>query len=216
MSSVRGGVVSVLTIKHYGHRYRIEDPGGIMGKALRTGEPYEAKALHHIYRKNLSGLAVDIGGSVGNHALFFAAICGLRVLTVEPLDHARLQRNVALNPDLDIEVWPVALGDTPGRTTVTGPPSHVAGESFPDDGLVRMERLDDRELTDVALLKIDVEGHEPRVLRGAEETIRRERPVIFAEAESPAAHERNAEILRDFGYSHVKTFGATPLEEWAP
>lgn len=206
----------VVTIKAHGHRYRIENPGGLMGRSIAAGGPYEQKVLEHIYRKELRGRAVDIGASVGNHALWLAAICGLEVLAVEPLDHARLQRNVALNPDLDIEVWPVALGDESTRGTVTGPPSHVVGDSFPADGQVPIERLDDRELTDVALLKIDVEGHEPQVLRGAEQTVRRERPVIFAEAESPAAHERNAEVLRALGYSHVKTFGATPLEEWCP
>jgi len=49
--------------------------------------------------------------------------------------------------------------------------------------LVSVRRLDDYEFRDVSFIKIDVEGHEQRVIRGATETIQRERPVILAEIE---------------------------------
>lgn len=205
-----------LTISAHSRSYRVGDPDGLIGKALRAGTPYEARVLEHIYRKGLTGLAVDVGASVGNHALWFAAICGLRVIAVEPLDHVRLSENVALNPGLDIDVWPMGLGDEPGQAKVIGPPSHVVGESFPADGTVPIGRLDDFDLRDVALLKIDVEGMEPQVLRGARETILRERPAIFAEAETEEARKRNAAVLEPLGYARGKTFGATPLDEWEP
>jgi FkbM family methyltransferase len=204
-----------LLIEAHGHSYRIEDPDGLIGHSLRAGNPYEAKVCEHIYRRGFEGLAVDVGASIGNHSLWFAAVCGLRVIAVEPLDHVRLAKNVALNPELDIEVWPYGLGDRLYTGTVTGAPAHVIGDSFPAGG-VRIRRLDDHKLPKVSLLKIDVEGMEPHVLRGGEQTIRRDRPVIYAEAVDAAAHTAVAEILEPLGYEHVKTFGATPLEEWAP
>lgn len=202
-----------LTIEAYGFSYRINDPGGIIGKCLQDGHPYEAKVLHRIYREGLSGLCVDVGASVGNHSLWFAAVCGLRVVAVEPLDFLRLEENVALNPDLEIEVWPYALGDRCYTGEVTGAPAHVIGESFPEDG-VRIRRLDDAGLEDVVLLKIDVEGMEAAVLRGGIETIRRDRPLIFAEAIDQSARKQLAAVLEPLGYRHVKTYGATPLLEW--
>ncbi len=204
-----------LTIEAHDASYRINDPGGIIGKCLRGGDPYERKVLERIYRANLSGTAVDVGASIGNHALWFAAVCGLRVIAVEPLDHVRLAENVALNPDLDIEVWPYALGDRRYTGDVTGAPAHVIGESFPEAG-VRIRRLDDAEVTDVSLLKIDVEGMEPQVLAGAVETIQRDWPLIFAEAIDTDARRRVAAVLEPLGYRHVKTYGATPLLEWEP
>jgi FkbM family methyltransferase len=204
-----------LTIEAHGASYRVNDPGGIIGNCLKAGSPYERKALERIYRAGLTGTAVDAGAGIGNHTLWFAAVCGLRVIAVEPLDHVRLAENVALNPDLDIEVWPWGLGDRRYTGSVTGAPAHVIGDSFPDAG-VRIRRLDDANLDSVSLLKIDVEGMEPQVLAGALHTIQRHRPLIFAEAINDDARRRVAAILEPLGYRHVKTYGATPLLEWEP
>ena len=46
-----------------------------------------------------------------------------------------------------------------------------------------VKRLDDYQFTDVALVKIDVEGHEQAVLKGAIQTIQREHPLILIEIE---------------------------------
>jgi FkbM family methyltransferase len=47
--------------------------------------------------------------------------------------------------------------------------------------LLRTIRIDDMALSDVKLLKIDVEGMEDKVIEGARETIRRDRPLVFIE-----------------------------------
>lgn len=206
----------MVEITAHGRSYRINNPGGIIGKCLEGGDPYERKVLEQIYRENLAGkLAVDVGASVGNHTLWLAAVCEMRVIAVEPLDFERLKENVALNPDLDIEVWDYALGDRLYTGAVTGAPAHVIGESFPADG-VRIRRLDDLAPGRVSLLKIDVEGQEPNVLLGAMETIKADRPLVYAEAITKRASKRLAQILEPLGYTHTKTFGSTPLEEWRP
>jgi FkbM family methyltransferase len=207
----------LIKIDAHGKSYQIHDPGGLIGNSLRAGVPYEAKVLEHIQRQELpeGSVAVDVGASVGNHSLWLAAICELAVIAVEPLDYVRLSENVAVNAELDIEVWPFALGDRTYRGEVTGAPAHVIGDSFPTDG-VSVQKLDDYGLEDVSLIKIDVEGMEPHVLRGAVETIRREQPLIFAEAIDSAARFRNSEVLTPLGYIHTRTFGATPLDEWRP
>ena len=48
---------------------------------------------------------------------------------------------------------------------------------------VRVETLDSFGLQDVGLIKIDVEGHEDKVLRGGIETLRKCRPVLIIEIE---------------------------------
>jgi FkbM family methyltransferase len=74
----------------------------------------------------------------------------------------------------DAEVRPVGLGDKEGMChlfTGAGPDMTASlyhRFDWPDDGfLVRIERLDRQSFDHIDLLKIDAEGHELAVLRGA-------------------------------------------------
>lgn len=199
-------------IKAHGARYELDDPGGIIGNCLRSGSPYERKVLERIHRFALSGTAIDAGAGVGNHTLWMAAVCGLHVEAFEPLDYHRLVANLALNPGVDAVAHPAALGDRdrPGR--VTPAPEHVTGRALTEADEVAILRLDDFGF-DPVLIKIDVEGMEPEVLRGARKTINRSHPLLYVEAVDDAAAARNvAEIPR--GYVRTGVYGATPLEEW--
>ena len=55
---------------------------------------------------------------------------------------------------------------------------------------VQLRTLDSFRFVDVGFLKIDAEGHELAVLRGAQETITTSRPIVFVESE--ARHARGA------------------------
>jgi FkbM family methyltransferase len=69
--------------------------------------------------------------------------------------------------------------------------------------LVPMLRLDDAGLTDVAAIKIDVEGAELEVLRGAGMTLQRWRPLLSIEIEERhriGSTRAVPELLRDLGY----------------
>lgn len=203
----------MLTIEAYGCSYRINDPNGIIGNCLRSGSPYERKALERMRRHDFQGTAVDVGAGIGNHTLWLAAVCGLHVEAFEPLDYHRLRDNLALNPGIDVTAHPCALGDAARLGEVTPAPAHVTGRALTDEDGVPVETLDSQRLSDVRIIKIDVEGMEPEVLRGARATIRRWHPVLYVEAQDEAASRRNAaEIPSD--YVHTATFGATPLEEW--
>jgi FkbM family methyltransferase len=73
--------------------------------------------------------------------------------------------------------------------------------------------LDDHALVDVDFLKIDVEGHELQVLRGARSTIGRYRPRILAEVKDiPAV----VAFLSQFGYRHRRpeAFGVERSPDW--
>lgn len=55
--------------------------------------------------------------------------------------------------------------------------------------------LDSYNLTDVGFLKIDAEGHELAVLRGANDTILGSRPVVFVESEARHASGAPANVI---------------------
>lgn len=72
---------------------------------------------------------------------------------------------------------------------------------------VQTRRLDEIDTGDVGLIKIDVEGHELAVLRGAERLLARCRPVLVIEMEEKHLHRPIAEAIAEvvaYGYApHV-------------
>ena len=76
--------------------------------------------------------------------------------------------------------------------------------------LDEMESVEGRE---IGLIKIDVEGHEEAVLRGAERLLRRHRPIILFEQHPDVIEQGTspaAEFLRKLGYRHFYTLETHP------
>lgn len=65
---------------------------------------------------------------------------------------------------------------------------------------VAVKKLDDFRISNIGLVKIDVEGFEYQVLKGGEETILQNRPVIFIEIEQK--HHKKNDIQEIFNYLH--------------
>lgn len=201
-------------ISAHDRSYCIEADGRI-GDVISYGGPYEAELLEHIYEQHFEGVALDVGASVGNHTLWFAVVCGLEVHAFEPIVAEQLRSNIERNGLANVHVHPYALGAHIGAATEVRRGTLSVGE-----GGIPVRRLDSLGLLGVSVIKIDVEGMEPQVLAGGEQTIRRDRPVIFAEARTPEDHEENASVLVPWGYEMVRLFAsksvATPVERWDP
>lgn len=202
-----------IQIEAHGRRYKIEvDPASHIGKAIASSKgPYEPAMLEHIYEAGFAGIAVDAGAHIGNHSLWLARICQLDVVAFEPVHHQELLANAKRNRlGQKIRVEPLALGDVETRAAYRG-----EGRLKLHRGDIPVRTLDSFELTDVALLKIDVEDMEPHVLRGGEKTIRRDRPAIFAEARDEACSAAIAAVLERWGYSRTTVLNtSTPTERW--
>ena len=139
-------------------------------------------------------VVLDVGASVGSYAMLFGQWTRPhgRVYAFEPAPDIRavLERHVAIN-DLDGIVVPVAAAasDANGRSTFVTPGPHgisrlaAAGESSPL--LVETITIDEfckREAVRPDLIKIDVEGAELAVLRGARDTLSARRDMaVFVE-----------------------------------
>ena len=164
-------------------------------------------------------LVVDVGGNRGQSAVTFAALWpAATVVTFEPNPtHARDLRAVRWLLRGRLVHHAIALGDAAGDAELWVPVSRrraVTGEGSLDpaavdraarrvavDGHVRVavavRTLDSYEL-DPDVIKVDVQGTEGAVLRGAVSTLRRHRPAVLVEA--GAADDDVAAVLEPLGY----------------
>lgn len=179
----------------------------------------EALAPHLV----AAGVCLDVGANIGNHALFFADhFAG--VLAFEP--HLRTYRLLELNAELrpNIRCWNFGLSDTDGPARLAVMVENIgmatlhggAGAAV-DCELRRLDGLDLLGGQRVSLIKIDVEGHEAAVLRGASALLARDRPVVVFEqaaAELEGGSSASIELLRQHGYRRFWTFERTPAARW--
>lgn len=164
-----------------------------------------------VFRRFLKNGSVvyDIGAHVG----FFSLYCGLLVapdgcviaFEPDPAARASLQSQVAENASLKIEVLPYAVSDHSG--TLLLDTSCGSSQAFvSENGSVRVvaETIDSlvqqQRIPPPTLLKIDVEGHEHEVLKGALETIRRWRPVVLCDYNEGDTLGTVRQLLSPLGY----------------
>lgn len=166
---------------------------------------------------------VDVGANIGNHSLYFAAVCDVDVLAFEPLDVAAdiLQINIEQNfLDDKIELRRHALGAFKARAKLSKfDPENVGATSFAltPSGEFRVSSLDLEKISRrVALLKVDAEGMDLSVLKGAADLIARDRPIIVCEAATKSEQTALEEYVAEISYTFVAEFNATPTYILAP
>lgn len=192
------------------------EPGEhILAQLRRTGRFYEADLLDAIARLPWQddAVCVDVGANLGNHTIYLAAVLGRRVVAIEPepRNAALLRANVARNGLEElVDVVEVALGDQPGRADLVQRTAGNAGTfmTVPGDR-VAVVRLDEvvADGERIGLLKLDVEGDEAAVLRGAAGRIARDRPIVAVEAHTPGAVHEITGLLEPLGYAVLGVHG---------
>lgn len=181
--------------------------------------------------------AIDIGANRGDYALFLSQIAN-RLICFEPNPGLAKELEELLD-GLSVKVENLALGNEEGEFElnipyVEGKELHgwaslekdFAGESWkglPIQGVrkvkVFVKRLDDLNIENVGFIKIDVEGHEFATLKGARETILRDKPNLLVEIEQRHHEDPIDEIFKwmaSLGYegSFLDDGGMRPLSEF--
>jgi FkbM family methyltransferase len=177
-----------------GVTYYIDRPDHIKSQLL-NGDSWEvaesALMSEHVHAGDV---AVDVGAHIGIHTMHLCSLVGEsgRVVAIEP--QIKLFRelfyNVAANGFGNATLLFNAAGEGRGRVELG--PMNMANEGARglDGGgreFVEMCVLDSLELYQLDFLKIDVNGMEMEVLRGAEKTIERLRPKILIELSDVSA-----------------------------
>lgn len=177
-----------------------------------------------------AGVILDIGANTGVYALIAKTVDPkAKILALEPVDRIfrKLEENIALNnggvlairaavtdhegevtlydlPDRDhvnaVSLNREHLGEIPNVRPVTVPAHTVAG------------MVQRHGLGPIGLVKIDVETHEPEVLAGFTELLRRDRPTLLIEILNDDVARRVEQAVADLGYLYYNIDDET----WPP
>src|SRR5579883_1711683 len=211
----------VVTLRQWGCRICLP-PGVRLGSTaiFLFREDYEPE-LRYLERFLSPGdTFIDVGASVGLYTVVASTLVGARgrVLAFEPASeiYPVLRRNAAINGTSNVTTFNAAVSDQPGTARlfhITGASLYSLGEraghddSFEEVRVTTLDEVVDRMgLDSVACIKIDVEGAEALVLRGASRTLARFRPTVLFEANSYAASRFDGggpgpvELLSRLGY----------------
>ena len=212
--------IPAVTVDAGGNRFFIRTADNYVGRHLfiyGVWERFETALIGHLLQPGAT--MIDVGANIGYYAVLASRRVGATgtVFAFEPgaENFALLENNLRLNDCSNVVAERLALADENGRgklfLSVSNPGDHRLhpAASFGDAGYdgepvraaesVRLMRLDDylaqRGAARVDVMKVDVQGAEMAVLRGAERTLR-QNPGLF--------------LLLEFWPYGLRQFGAQP------
>lgn len=205
----------IQTASFKGHEFRIQE--GEVHKAYSLAIFSEGGEEHDFREKYWSPqpgqFVVDVGASYGAYALT-AAACGAKVLAFEPEPtvFVDLLRNAQLNPGFDVQALQMALGSEPGEVDMREFAPHWPAQTI--SGAYPTTTLDSYILPQCDIVKIDVEGMETDVLRGAMQTLKRFHPVCIVEVHTflkPTLLRECELLLQEAGYTSFEYVEREPV-----
>ena len=165
-------------------------------------------------------VVLDIGAYIGQYTLLAAKYAPTgRVIALEPHpeSYQRLLANIALNRLGNVQALNLAAGQRPEQASLLLSDQPFSSGLLPtgrsDDGVADVEVVPvdqivrEAALPRVDVMKVDVEGAERQVVRGAYETLSRFHPIVIVELDRErerAFGDEPEEILgylRDLGYT---------------
>lgn len=156
---------------------------------LNKYEPDMTAAMEKLCRPGF--IVLDIGANMGAHALRLARMVGEvgRVYAFEPTDYAyqKMVQNISLNPFKNIFPLKIVLSNRNlSRQRIRFRSSWPTnGKSAEKESIADFNRLDDwcqlQNLYHVDLIKLDVDGNEYAVIKGAESLLANQHPPILME-----------------------------------
>lgn len=177
----------------------------------------EAQEIQYLQNYVKPGeVVIDIGANVGFFTKRFARWVsdGGFVIAVEPetSNFHQLQRNLERSGTSAVaRAFKGVAAEHPGLLKLSVNPIHPGDHKIGPEGIdVTAFTIDElvqkEEATRVCLIKIDVQGAEEQVLRGARETIQRDHPAIFVEIDDKALRKMDSSAeqvvtwIMNFGY----------------
>jgi FkbM family methyltransferase len=165
-----------------------------------------------------NAVVYDLGANIGNHSVYFAAICGAsKVMSFEAQTHCHtiLEKNLELNGLTQATAHHCLLGTEGGSARLRNQAiKNLGATSFApiagQKGAFKMHAVDEFGLQEdrIDLVKIDVEGMQIPVLVGALKSLAKHKPTIWIELREKFNEvAETTGFLAQHGYKRTDTLG---------
>jgi FkbM family methyltransferase len=186
-----------------------------IGLSLNTEGRYENSSLFLVEEfidkkipKAKDKIALDIGANIGNHSIFFAKkFKKVYAFEPNPVTYEVLKINCKYAAEhRNVMPFNFGLSDMEGSLPFFINPSNIGGsaiigENYPSiKGSIQinvktLDQINKLKDVSIALIKIDVEGHELNVLKGAKNTILRQLPAILFEQQASEIIDGTSSVI---------------------
>lgn len=174
------------------------------------------------FKINTDAVCVDVGANIGLYSIFFSGIFShVLALEANPVTAKVLEANIAVAGRHNVSCICRGVSDSSGEVILHVPNDGNFGwstlernQSVSNSSQIAIQTatLDDILASSefagepVALIKIDVEGHELSVLRGSTRTLRRWNPIVIFEMTDSSLGRECMPFLRSLGYASFYRF----------
>ena len=160
---------------------------------------------------------IDVGGNLGFFVLILNELVGDsgKIYTFEPSKklNQKLTSTVKINNLQNVSIVNLALGESEGSTILHYNPKQSGLSSIVTDldsattseeiKITTLNKFSTNFSDKISFIKIDTEGYEPQVLRGANELITRDKPIIYIEL--GGNHQKSSlealQVLKELDYN---------------
>lgn len=205
-------------------------PRDLIGREIAVGGTFEAAGIaaaqwlceQDVIVGSKHSTFLDVGANIGVYTVALAPSFS-RVLAFEP--HPAINQvlalNVAINNLGNVTLCNYGLSDADANAKLWEGGTDNMGMSSIERGIgagtsyairLRHAATAVRDATElpVAFVKIDVEGHEPKVITGLRTLLAEQRPVVAFEANDAVHNNDVLRQLRDLGYTMFLALGYSP------
>jgi len=195
-----------------------EHAHGYFRSFWERGVFYEQEMLEHIRQYSKPGIFIDVGSNTGNHSLYFLLFCKTdKCYSFEPnKEHIKSFTDLMnFNNLKNVCLFNFALSDHEGMAEVT----YVINKTKEDRTAVNECHTLDNVLKEnkskVSVIKIDVEGRELKVLKGATSTLIESDARLYIECIGQNEFDNVEIFLNSLGYRYTGfCFNHTPTYEF--
>lgn len=215
---------------NYNRTYTISEIDKFWQRVLGSGI-YQIGNLRMLQRTRPNARTiVDVGANIGSNTIEYACWAD-RVISYEPTpelyqrlltniqnnktnpDTKRWDPNVSMIPKANIITHNNALGEKEKNVKIKCHENNKGKNYISDEGIdILVKTLDQYQLTEVDIIKIDVEGYELNVLMGAEDTIQRNRPIIQTELHKGLLKRQGTTIQEIAEWFYARNYVAVDRE----